>query len=163
MPRNFESGLIVHPTTLDSCLQSATLALRGVDLQLATLYVPTLFKSMSVSHGISHDPGHRFKTYSTARVSQSEEVGASYMVRDEQDEGARPVIKIDGFISSALPGPNDGSPNGSKRGLCFSIQYATCLGFLTPTQYPAVFHLAGQKLQGREQIRMAKRAAFCFA
>lgn len=163
MPRNFESGLIIHPTTLDSCLQSATLALSGVDLQFATLYVPTFVKSMSVSHGISHDPGHKLNAYSTARVSQSgKEVGASYIVTDA-DQGEQPVIEIDGFISSALPSSNDRCPKDSKRNLCYSMQYATCLDFLTPTQYPAVFLLAGQELQGREQTRMAERAAFYFA
>lgn len=164
MPRNFESGLILHPTTLDSCLQSATLALSGVNLHFATLYVPTFVKSISVSHGISHDPGHKLNAYSTARVSQSgKEVGASYIVMDAEDQGEQPVIEIYGFISSALLSPNGRSPEGSDRGLCYSMQNATCLGFLTPTQYPAVFPLAGQELQGREQTRMAERAAFYFA
>ena len=164
MPRNFESGLIIHPTTLDSCLQSATLALQGIDLHFSTLYVPTFVKSMSISHGMPHNAGHKLSAYSTARESQSgNEVVASYIVTDAENQGEQPVIEIDGFISSALHRSNDGNPNGSKRGLCYTMQYATCLYFLTPAQYPAVFPLAGQELQGREQTRMAERAAFYFA
>ena len=164
MPRNFESGLIIHPTTLDSCLQSATLALSGVNLQFATLYVPTFVKTMSVSHGISHDPGHELKAYSTARVSQSgKEVGASYIVTDVENKGQQAVIEIDGFISSALSSSDEESRRGSKRGLCYSTQYAMCLDFLTPSQYPAIFSPVAQELQGREQTRMAERAAFYFA
>lgn len=168
MPRNFESGLIIHPTTLDSCIQSAGLAFGGADFQLLTLYVPTFLKSMSVSHGVSHDPGHKLNVYNTTRVSQSgKEVGASYVVTDAEDQGEQPVIEIDGLISSALHDSNDRSPNGSKRGLCYSMQYATCLDLLTLTQYPTVFSFALEELQvkkrGREQTRMAERAAFYFA
>lgn len=106
---------------------------------------------MSVSHCISHDPGHELKAYSTARESKSgKEVGASYIVMDAENQGQQAVIEIDGFISSALASSDEESHRDSKRGLCYSIQYATCLDFLTPSQYPAIFPPVEQELQGRE-------------
>ncbi|KAI4262763.1 MAG: hypothetical protein L6R42_002068, partial [Xanthoria sp. 1 TBL-2021] len=45
MPRNFESGLIISPTTLDACLQSSTLAAHGLQLDSPKLMVPTFMKS----------------------------------------------------------------------------------------------------------------------
>ena len=130
MPQNFESGLIIHLTTLDSCLQSTNLALSGADLRFVTLYVPTFLKSMSVSHGISHDSGHKLNAYNTSRYSQSgKEVVASYVVTDAEDQGEQPVIEVDGMISSALHDSNDRSLKDSKRGLCYFMQYTTCLDF----------------------------------
>lgn len=112
MPRNFESGLIIQPTTLDSCLQSATLALGGVDLEFSTLCIPTFVKSMSVSHKVPNNPGHKLNAYGTARVSKSgKEVEATYLITDADDQGDQPMI---GFISSALPSTNDGNPKDKK-------------------------------------------------
>ena len=164
MPRKFESDHIIHPTTLDSCFQSASLALKGIDLEFSTLYVPTYVKSMSISHGIPKEPGHELNTYTTARMSESgKELEAKYLVADACSQDKQPMIEIDGFISSALPSSDHGNAAKSKRGLCFSTQYATCTGFLTTAQYPKEFPPTGQELQAREQSRMAERAAFYLA
>ena len=161
MPRNFESGHIIHPTTLDSCFQSASLALKGTDLEFSTLYVPTYFKNMSISHGIPKEPGHELNTYTTARMSESgKELEAKYLVTDACSQDKQPMIEINGFINSALPSSDKENPANSTRGLCFSTQYATCTGFLTTAQYPKEFPPTGQELQAREQNRMAERAAF---
>ena len=161
MPRNFESSHIIHPTTLDSCFQNASLALKGIDLDFSTLYVPTYVKNMSISHGIPKEPGHELNTYTTARMSESgKELEAKYLVTDTCSQDKQPLIEIDGFISSALPSSDHGNSVNSKRRLCFSTHYARCIGFLTTAQYPEEFPPAGQELQAREQNRMAERAAF---
>ena len=163
MLRNFESSHIIHPVTLDSCLQSASLALTGIGLEFSTLYVPTYVKNMAISHGIPKNPGHELKVYTTARVSESgKELEARSLVIDASNQGNQPMIEIDGFISSAMPISEYGDPRNRKRGLCFSTQYATC-GLPTTAQYPAVFSRLEQESQGKEQKSMAERAAFYFA
>ena len=161
MPRNFESDHIIHPTTLDSCFQSASLALKGIDLEFSTLYVPTYVKNISISHGIPKKPGHELNTYTTATMSESgKELKARYLVTDARSQDKQPMIEIDGFISSALPRSDYENPANSKRGLCFSTQYVKCTGFLTTAQFSKEFPPTGQELQAREQNRMAERAAF---
>ena len=161
MPRNFESGHIIHPTTLDSCFQSASLALKGIDLEFSTLYVPTYVKKISISHGIPEEPGHELTTYTTATMSESgKELKATYLVTDACSQDKQPMIEIDGFISSALPRSDHENPTNSKRGLCFSPQYVKCTGLLTSAQYPKEFPPTGQEPQAREQNKMAERAAF---
>ena len=164
MPRNFESGHIIHPTTLDSCLQSASLALKGIDLDFSTLYVPTYVKKLSVCHHTPKSPGHELTAYTTARISESgKELEAQYLVTDAGDPENHPIIEIDGFISSALLDLDPGNLASKRRGLCFSPEFSTCLSLLTHAQYPTVFPPTGRERQGREQMRMAERAAFYFA
>lgn len=164
MPRNFETGHIIHPTALDPCFQSASLALKAADLEFPCIYVPTYVKSMSISHGIPQDPGREFIAYTTARMSESDkESEARYIVTDACSQDNQPVIEINGLISSALPGSERQNPTNTKRDLCFSPQQATCVSLLTTAQYPIVFPPSGQEFEAIEQNRNAERAAFYFA
>lgn len=164
MPRNFETGHIIHPTALDPCFQSASLALKAADLEFPCIYVPTYVKSISISHGIPQDPGREFIAYTTARMSESgKESEARYIVTDACSQDDQPVIEIDGLISSALPGSERQKPTNTKRGLSSSMQHATCVGLLTTAQYPIVFPPSGQEPKAIEQNRNAERAAFYLA
>ena len=164
MPRNFESDLVIHPTILDACLQSASLALQGIDLDFSTLYVPTFVESMSITHGMRMNPGHQLNAYATAKLSESgKELKARYLVTNADIQDNEPIIEIDGFISSALPSSDGGKPGHNKRGLCYSTQFATCVGLLTTTQYATAFSSAEKELKASEQTRMAERAAFYLA
>lgn len=164
MPKSSESGLIIHPATLDACLQSATLALKGITLEFTTLYVPTYVKSMSISHGIPKSHGHELNAYAKASESKSEKkVEATYLVTDANTPGNQPVIEADGFISSSLPKSNDGSATSSKRGLCFSAQHSTYLDLLSKAQYAIAFPSQEFGDKGTEQARLVEQASFYFA
>ena len=163
MPRNFESDLVIHPTVLDACLQSASLALTGVDLEFSTLYIPTYVESMSITHGMHKAPGHELTAYTTAKVSGSgKELEAQYLITDGANPDNEPIIEINGFINSAVPTSVSGSAADGKRGLCFTTQDAICVGLLTTSQYAKVF-FPGRVLEACEQTRMVERAAFYLA
>ena len=121
MPRKFESDHIIQPTTLETCFQSASLALKGIDLEFPTLYVPTYLNNISISHGIPKGPGHELNVYTTARMSESgKELDTKYLVTDAYGQDKQPMIEIDDVISSALPSSDHRNPTDSERSLCLS-------------------------------------------
>ena len=165
MPRKSETNFIIHPATLDACLQSASLAIQSGNLEFSALYVPTFVKALSVSHGISKSSGDPLEVHSTAKISRSgREAQASYVVIDPTKPSHEPVIEISGFISSALSGRDEQNEKDTTRGLCYAMNYDKCIDLLSPDQYSAAnFPATGLEPQGRAQTKMAERAAFYIA
>lgn len=122
MPRNFESGKIIRPTTLDSCFQSALLALKSIDLEFSTLYVPTYNKIGPIFHGIPKEPGYEFNICTTVRMSESgNELDNKYPVTHACGQDKQPMIEINDFISSALSSSDHRILTTSIVSLCFSM------------------------------------------
>lgn len=106
MPKRFEHLHVIHPTTLDACMQVTSPALFRAGA-LDTPMVPTFVEELSISTNIPTAPGeklfvHASTTLAGKRSCKFALTASSPSVNPEQ----LPFIQISGFICTAVPGGN---------------------------------------------------------
>ena len=104
MPQRFEHPHVIHPTTLDACLQVTSPALIRADA-LNVPMVPTFVEELSISSNIPTAPGekllvHAFSTLAGKRSWEFSLTASSPSVKPNQ----LPFIQLSGFVCSAIPG-----------------------------------------------------------
>ena len=158
MPRQFETGSVVHTAFLDSCAHPVLLATNGGSSAPA-LRVPSFAKSISISHGICRDPGHSFQAYASTSISQSSrDLEASMMLFDNREADGLPLVEIKGLTLSALPSQNIYS-NRVGRGLCYKTQWEGYPDLLLQSQLSEIL----PNKEGRfSQVERLERAAFYY-
>lgn len=162
MPNEFESGLLIHPATFDSCLQVIDIAYTGGDLSGSDLHVPTFFKEITISNGLPNTPGKELRVLATRHRPFSDfdsDVHASLVVVDAKDE-ARVFIQIQGFVGSSLPTQDTDTGRTSDRGLCYQMQWEPCIDLMTREQYAGTFTKDSKTNSATRQIEDMERAAF---
>lgn len=162
MPNKFESGMLIHPATLDACLQVADIAAVGGDFLNPDLHVPTFFKDITVSHGLLTMPGDELRVLATTYRRCCEfdsDIHGSFIVTDAKDE-AKVLIQVQDYTASQLQNRDiDGVLTGA-RGLCYQMQWEPCLDLMTREQYSVIFPMPTNIQNATRQIEDLERAAF---
>ena len=158
MPRQFESGSVVHTAFLDSCAHPVLLASNG-GCSAPALRVPSFVRSISISHGISQDPGHSFQAYASTFIKHlSRDAEASVMLFDNSEADGQPLVEIMGLMLSALPS-QDLYSNVAGRGLCYKTQWEAYPDLLSQSQFREIL----PNKEGRfSQVERLERAAFYY-
>ena len=104
MPKMFEHPHVIHPTTLDACMQVTSPALFSASA-LDTPMVPTFVEELSISTNIPTAPGeklvvHASTTLAGKRSCKFSLTASSPSVNTDQ----LPFIQISGFVCTAVPG-----------------------------------------------------------
>ncbi|KAL1881223.1 Type I Iterative PKS [Diaporthe australafricana] len=123
LPRN----TLLHPTTLDSIFVTAYTALPGLDAGQESPRVPRSIRTLWVSAGISHEPGHRLRGYSTLSHHDARSVEAEITVTDDTgaDGAAPPLLQISGLICQSLGASVVENPAGAyRREVCNKLAWA---------------------------------------
>ncbi|KAI9808079.1 MAG: Type I Iterative PKS [Pycnora praestabilis] len=160
MPYNHQTDLIVHPATLDACLHSIPIALRGGSPDSSTLHVPTFIGGLSIVHGISSTPGNLLRIFATAKADPAEKsVHASLIVFDNAENDQMPAIELSGFIGTMLPRDSGNEPSRDRL-LCQQMHWEPHIDTLLSTQYEAAI-FKSPDYAGIDTYTMAMdRAAF---
>lgn len=114
MPRNFEHPHVIHPTTLDACMQVTSPALIRADA-LKVPMVPTFIEELSISSNIPTAPGEKLLIHASTilagkRSYEFSLTASSPSVKTDQ----LPFIQISGFVCTAIPG-GTGSTSHTKK------------------------------------------------
>lgn len=162
MPHNFETRMLIHPATLDACLQVADIAAVGGDLSGTDLHVPTYFKDITVCNGLLHTPGDEIRVFATTRRPLSEfdsDIHGSFLVADAKDT-SKVLIEVQDYTASQLPNLNTSGVLTGARGLCYQMHWEPCLDLMTREQYSVAFPMLSRLQTASLQIEELERTAF---
>ena len=156
MPHQFENRSVIHTAFLDSCAHPVLLALNE-GYSAPALRVPSFAKRISISHGISREPGHSFQAYASTAIDQSgRDAKASVMLFSNCEADEQPLVEISGLELTALPSQDIGS-NCASRGLCYKVHWEAYPDLLLQSHFRKIF----PNEEGRfPQVEHLERAAF---
>ena len=104
MLKSFEYPHILHPATLDSCLQVAFPSLLNAG-KLSEPMVPTYIEEISVSRDVRKDPGERLLVHAMTALAGSRACGTNMTASDTMNETPRaPMIEVTGLTLTKIPG-----------------------------------------------------------
>lgn len=119
MPHKFEYPYILHPTTLDSVIQTVFPALTAGGRELQNPLIPTFIKEMTISNSGLNVPGMKLKVASSASWKGFQHVNASIAVSADDDSLSGPLIDVKNLRCSSISHASAG--NAEPRKLCFSM------------------------------------------
>ena len=114
MPERFEHPHVIHPTTLDACMQVTSPALiRAGALNLPM--VPTFIEELSISSNIPTAPGERLLVHASTTLAGKRSCKFSLAASGPSAKPDElPFIQISGFVCTAIPG-GTGSTSHTER------------------------------------------------
>ena len=100
MPQQFEFPHVIHPSTLDCCIQMGLAGATKADEDLKVAPIPTSIERLFVSADVPREAGTML--HGTAKIHNAgfENTHASFIIFD--DKWDRPVVTFDGVKSTAL-------------------------------------------------------------
>ncbi|TVY20485.1 Reducing polyketide synthase FUB1 [Lachnellula arida] len=102
MPMEYESSMILHPSTLDAAFHPLFAAVAGTG-DLKNPMVPVSIKEMSISASIQHQPGRRVEVVASTTMIDERQCQAGLFVMDPgQTFQQDPLIEITGLNCIAL-------------------------------------------------------------
>ena len=164
MPFGFERPLWIHPTMFDACLQVIGVATTNGDLSGAELYVPTFFKQITIDNDLQCKPGAEFSVFATRHWPLGDldsDLHAGLFVTSANDEN-KPLIQIQGFVGSLVPGQDSTITGNRDRGLCYRLQWQPCLDMLSPEEYGHMFTRQSSTQLNLSQVADLEKAAFYY-
>lgn len=145
MPHEWESGLVIHPTTFDSLFQVTDFAKFNGDLSVSDLAVPVYIKEMTLSQSLPSKPGSQFMVYAQSKRNRSNDENSdkitTFVVFDPVYPSEEPLIEVSGLATSKLPTEDANHDRNKERGLCYKIHWEPCFDLLHQTQFEHVFNL----------------------
>ena len=162
MPKEIESGILIHPGTFDACLQVADIAGEGGSLSDLDLHVPTFFKEITICPELLNIPGNKIRVFATRSRPNCDfdsDVHTSFIVTDPQEE-AKVLIRVQGYTASRIPNQDIEGINTGDRGLCYQTKWEPCLDLMTREQYTVTFNKHSNAQVATNQIENLERAAF---
>ncbi|KAJ6789982.1 hypothetical protein PWT90_02938 [Aphanocladium album] len=109
MPMGFQFPHLVHPSTLDACMQMSILAVSKGELKgLKQPFVPTWIEQISISGRISSATGYKLQLAAKAKQHGFRDISAD-VIAVSQDGSAEPLIQCSGIKLSALGIPPTGN------------------------------------------------------
>ena len=124
MPEEYESDYVVHPSTLDSITQAVWPIIGAGRIALRNLFLPSSFKSMSISNNMSKAPGASLHVYCSGAEGKSDKVPIDFSFFATQSTNAtRPLIKIDGYTMTPVQGEVMQNLATYNKGLCYKLDW----------------------------------------
>ncbi|KAI0879040.1 hypothetical protein GGS24DRAFT_486779 [Hypoxylon argillaceum] len=114
MPFNSESDLLIHPATLDACLQTMLVAIPTMDGVPKQIWIPTTIRNIQISSDISRNHGEVLHGFcDSSRRGIREMIGT--IVAGNKTFDSLPGITMDGVTFTGL-GVNQALPANSHIG-----------------------------------------------
>ncbi|KAH8164718.1 hypothetical protein CIB48_g3560 [Xylaria polymorpha] len=111
MPYNCESDLLVHPATLDSCLQTMLAAIPKMPGVPKQIWIPTTIRSIQISNGIPRGSGQVLHGFCESSRRGIREMIGSIVIGNEAFD-TLPAIVMNGVTFTGL-GVNQSLPEDS--------------------------------------------------
>ena len=131
MPKRIEHPHIIHPATLDACMQMTSQSLIRAGALQAPM-VPTFIEEICVSSDISTEPGEKLLVHtSTTRAGKCSSKSSLTATSQSSSPTQLPQIQISGFVFTAIPGSagsNQEAHVESRR--CHRVRWAPDVAFL---------------------------------
>jgi NAD(P)-dependent dehydrogenase (short-subunit alcohol dehydrogenase family) len=138
MPSNFQHPFVVHPATLDGCIQVLFPGMAEAEGPIQQAMMPTSIEEIFVSAKISRKPNHEFRVFANSERTSATKTASSIVVVDQGSADAEPMITLKGLVCSSLPriSADKGSEDSGK--LCHRTEWAPAPNFLSSEQIATV-------------------------
>ena len=104
MPKRLEHPHVIHPTTLDACMQVTSPALIRAGA-LNVPMVPTFIEELSISSNTPTAPGEKLLVHASTTVAGKRSCKFSLTASSPSAKPDQlPLIRISGFVCTAIPG-----------------------------------------------------------
>ena len=133
MPNEFEHSHIIHPATLDSCLQLIFPSLLNAQA-LKEPMVPTFIEDLTISADVCRRPGETLTVHASA-ASAGERAFKANLTASVTPENIlrRPMIDIRGLTCTTIPGGISAEGHAlADRHISHKMQWATDVDLLIP-------------------------------
>lgn len=131
MPKNYQREHVIHPTTLDSIIQSVYSVLPRIGETSGPAFIPRSIKAMRISARIASDPGHQLKVFSKLDHLDSLVFRSNISVlNDSNDSISALVLEISGLSCQSVGVATSQQPNSIQDGLCSSWKWLPDVSFL---------------------------------
>lgn len=134
MPFQFEYPFVVHPSTLDGCIQVLFPGIAEAEGPLQEAVMPTYIEEMYVSSTISRAANHKFRVYAKSQKISVRQSTNSITVFNNDEGDLNPMITFTGLTCSSLPKAFEDEVTREPRKLCFKTRWAPSPDFLTSQQ-----------------------------
>lgn len=165
MPQQYELPHIIHPATLDSCIQVLLSALSSDGSGIKEPMVPTVIENLYISKGITKAPGSRIRARTTIEMKGFKDLDAN-IIATSLDNGV-PLIEISGLRCTALRGRasiglDDGAVSAPIRKLCYNTTWKADPNFLTFSQIENLCRIDATPVFTREMITDYEKVSLHF-
>ncbi|KAI9750407.1 MAG: Type I Iterative PKS, partial [Chaenotheca gracillima] len=143
MPRRYESDLVVHPATLDICLQSMLGLLGSSGGEMDEVYLPTFMKNICIRSDVKLTPGDSLRVFATSTDSHphTERNVESISAVSSKNTSDRPIISFKGLVMTPLS--DGGAPKGNESdGDCLKVEWQPYIDSLSSCQMRQLFRPA---------------------
>ncbi|MCJ1244041.1 hypothetical protein MMC30_001238 [Trapelia coarctata] len=133
MPSQFEYPFVVHPSTLDGCIQVLFPGIAEAEGPIQEAAMPTYVEEMFVSSRISREPDHEFRVYAKSEKTSVRQSASSIAVFNKDEADLDPMITFTGLTCSSLPKAHTNDVREPRK-LCFKTRWAASPDFLSSQQ-----------------------------
>ena len=131
MPLEYETDYILHPTTIDLCLQTVWPLLGAGESGLRGLYMPTFLEGLKISSIERIAPKKALRIYGSQSEAESRlaPVNHSFIVVDAEDP-ASVVMRFEDLTMTSVRDSADISKIDDKKNLCYKLILEPHLDFI---------------------------------
>ena len=134
MPSNYQRPFVIHPGTLDGCIQVLFPGMAEAEGPIQEAAMPTFIEEIFVSSRISPEPNHEFKVYARSEKTNARQSKSCICVFDVNEPDFEPMISFTGLTCSSLPKSSIEDAPPDIRQLCFKTKWAASPDFLSSSQ-----------------------------
>ncbi|KAL8919077.1 MAG: hypothetical protein Q9208_006961 [Pyrenodesmia sp. 3 TL-2023] len=131
MPAGTEHPHVIHPSTLDACMQMTTPTLLDAGM-LQVPMVPTFIEAITIASDVPKEAGKRLLVHADTRLQGKRSLKADVVARPESASRSEPiVIEMRGLVCTAIPGV--GPVQSTDPGKCHKLGWELTSLDVTPT------------------------------
>ncbi|KAF7587147.1 hypothetical protein BBP40_007675 [Aspergillus hancockii] len=161
MPDGYESGCLLHPVTLDHCIQLMwpLVGYRGPGQK--QLYLPTFVGSLDISCKEPLRAGDHLRLHGTRLgiLHPRRPANLSFVAARAEDP-SNVLMRLDNLKVSPLVDQN-AWPDRPMKNQCYKIQETPCLDFLN-SRFSEILYRPGPDPIEMEKLRVLEQASFYF-
>ena len=134
MPSGFQCPFVVHPGTLDGCIQVLFPGIAEAEGQIQDAIMPTHIEEMFVSSNISRTPGHELRVYAKSEKTSIRQSVSSILAFNNDSADLEPMITMKGLTCSSLPKVCAEGFMVETKKLCFKTVWAPSPDYISSVQ-----------------------------
>lgn len=164
MPYEYESDFMIHPATLDMCIQIVWPIFGAGRMGVKQLYLPSFIKDLSISCNIGHrKAGEVIRIHGSGDpMSASSKPVHLDLFATNPDHADDVLLDLKGLIMTPVYDKDVDSGKKVARELCYKVEWDTCLDSLKPEQFKMMFNSDAPHPDEKRKIQLAEQASFYY-
>lgn len=162
MPEEHETGCIVHPISLDACLQMVWPLCGFGKTGDHQLYFPVSIKHLEISTQALSAGTHLDIRSQRSQPDHTTGAFSQNFIMTNAEDPTNVPIKIDGCILRPVSRASEAPKSQSSRSLCYTQVWKTCLDSVQERDNPLLQKIEDQDLEGEQRMRLLRHVALIY-